>query len=523
MQSSLSATCVEETTCSGTYALMTVNASLTEQAPYLLANQVVRDDTLEIVVKMGAVAGRLVTAITLNASEPLCNYPGLYWTKGVDVSETPCSDAFVSSIPWALASSACGLTSMMNATTVALFGLANVVYSDVLPPLDGLELPPRELSSVVQFVIEQPRSLDGLTASVNTFNDPMLLGAVTQQRYDVVANEATLTVLISLAAPLKTAGVVVHAAPSDIDATPVGIVDNTRCADNVTTPCQQAYTLTLEPTLCSLNGTFELQFDVVCQQSVAGTEQCPTGGATTTLSISVTLTSEDLCQLARQRLRVSGSLASYATIDESTFALGAAKTAFFQAQTQHYLLSVVSDDGFALASSTIRSVLLQLNTSGTPLLALFNSSAEVTSAPAFAYSSFAKAASGQTAHQHYFRFTPAPEAFGAVARNTPVNTNVVANVDLTFVNGARKRAVFALGDNGSVRLQYHESVQIIGDEPIATTTKTTTTTKTIDVATKSGATATVTQLMIEQAANGGAALQTSLAALTTMLMLAMMI
>ena len=476
-----SGACVEIASCSARYALTTIDPALTEQAPQLMANQVVANNELAIVVTMGAVKGRVVTAIVLNASEPLCNYPGPNWFKGIVDGAATCGDAFVSTIPWVLAASRCGMRESMNATTVAFAGAASVQYSDVLPAIDELELAPRAVASVVQYVVEQPRSLDGLTASVNTYNNPTLLGAVTRQRYDLASGTAELTVLISLAAPLKTDGVTMSAAPSDIALAPstaANAIDNTRCADSATTPCQQAYTFVLTPELCSLNGTFAFEFNVVCQPSVAGTPQCPTGGAVTLLSIGVTLTSEDLCALARQRLRVSGALASFESFDEAAFAPGAARTAFFQSQTQHYVLTVLSEDGFALASSALSSIVLQqLSGNATSVISLFDKAAAPTSPAAFAFGASAQAASGLTTHQHHFYFTPAPEAFGVVARNKPVASNVVASVDLAFLNGKRKRLVYALkavaGD--AVNAKFQERVDVAADEAVVeSTTKTTT-------------------------------------------------
>ena len=462
--------------------MTTIDPALTEQAPQLMANQVVANNELAIVVTMGAVKGRVVTAIVLNASEPLCNYPGPNWFKGIvdGAAAAACGDAFVSTIPWVLAASRCGMRESMNATTVAFAGAASVQYSDVLPALDELELAPRAVASVVQYVVEQPRSLDGLTASVNTYNNPTLLGAVTRQRYDLASGTAELTVLISLAAPLKTDGVTMSAAPSDIALAPstaANAIDNTRCADSATTPCQQAYTFVLTPELCSLNGTFAFEFNVVCQPSVAGTPQCPTGGAVTLLSIGVTLTSEDLCALARQRLRVSGALASFESFDEAAFAPGAARTAFFQSQTQHYVLTVLSEDGFALASSALSSIVLQqLSGNATSVISLFDKAAAPTSPAAFAFGASAQAASGLTTHQHHFYFTPAPEAFGVVARNKPVASNVVASVDLAFLNGKRKRLVYALkavaGD--AVNAKFQERVDVAADEAVVESTTTTT-------------------------------------------------
>ena len=219
---------------------------------------------------------------------------------------------------------------------------------------------------------------------------------------------------------------------------------------------------------------------VDCQPSVAGTPQCPTGGALTLLSIGVTLTSEDLCALARQRLRVSGALASFESFDEAAFAPGAARTAFFQSQTQHYVLTVLSEDGFALASSALSSIVLQqLSGNATSVISLFDKAAAPTSPAAFAFGASAQAASGLTTHQHHFYFTPAPEAFGVVARNKPVASNVVASVDLAFLNGKRKRLVYALkavaGD--AVNAKFQERVDVAADEAVveSTTTKTTTT------------------------------------------------
>ena len=289
------------------FSLLTIDPNLTEYPPSLRADRTAGANTLAIQVLQGSSPSRVVTSIVLNASEPACNYPGPNWFHGVDTTGATCVDVYVSAIPWLTASGVCNMTRHANETFISYRGAGTIFYSDALPAIDGYALPPRELASVVQFEVEQPTTLDVISTAVDIFNDPSLLSAITKQKYDFATGNATLSVVLSLAAPLRTAslanmtndanGVVISGAgvPSDESACP-----NT---NSTTASCRQAYTFQLAPAQCSLNGTYEFTFAVECQPAVAGTAACPLPSGTTSLHIAVTLSSEDLCALAAQAHR----------------------------------------------------------------------------------------------------------------------------------------------------------------------------------------------------------------------------
>lgn len=448
--------------------MTTIDPNLTEFEPTIVADRVTGTDTLAILVNHGAVLGRLLFAIVLNANDARCNYPGANWFHGVDTTGSTCVDVYSSSIPWSIASTVCGLSQTSNDTTVTFTGSAVVQYNDALPLLDGTVVPPRNVSSVVQFSVEQPTMLLNVGSHVEVFNDPTLLSAVAHQHFNLLSGNASLVLLISTRAPLLTDSVSFAGVPSGISIAQIGSADNDDCPNSNTTTCQQAYTFTLKPTQCTLNGTFLFSFNIVCQPIVE-MSQCPTGGATTSLSVSVTLSSTNLCTLSRQRLQVGGSLESFESFNNVTFSFGAAKTTFFQGQAENFRVVLNSTNGFPFASSAITSIVID-NVLGTPIT-LYNKAA--TTDALFLFAQHNSSASGATTHYHHFVFTPASTPFGGnVSRTQSILSNIVANIEMTFANGARKRAVYQLQSNEVVNAQYSNQVSIASDPVTATVSPT---------------------------------------------------
>ena len=142
-----------------------------------------------------------------------------------------------------------------------------------------------------------------ISTSIQIFDEPRLLGAVTRQLFDFQSGTATLSVVLSMAAPLRTLAVSPLTAPTGISIAPLGIADNALCADNRTLTCQQTYNFELDPQeLCQLDGDYALQFSVGCHPSIVGTPFCPATMTQAPLSITVTLDSEDFCTIVQGKL-----------------------------------------------------------------------------------------------------------------------------------------------------------------------------------------------------------------------------
>ena len=142
-----------------------------------------------------------------------------------------------------------------------------------------------------------------ISTSIQIFDEPRLLGAVTRQLFDFQSGTATLSVVLSMAAPLRTLAVSSLTAPTGISIAPLGIADNALCADNRTLTCQQTYNFELDPQeLCQLDGDYALQFSVGCHPSIVGTPLCPATMTQAPLSITVTLDSEDFCTIVQGKL-----------------------------------------------------------------------------------------------------------------------------------------------------------------------------------------------------------------------------
>ena len=179
---SANGTCLPMAQCTSKYALETVDPNKTEFPTSLVPGRVAGTNSLEIVVQHPAVKGRVVQSIVLNASNADCNYPGRYWFKGIDATTlATCRDVYTSAVPWPLAATACGMTRSENTTHVTFRGKGTVNYEDELPALDGVAVPPRQVASVVQFELLQPKTIRDITTQVVILDDPRILSAITRQ------------------------------------------------------------------------------------------------------------------------------------------------------------------------------------------------------------------------------------------------------------------------------------------------------------------------------------------------------
>jgi len=431
--------CSPNPTCASQYFLTNVKQLETEAPTSLEPGRVVGTNALEIVVQHASVLDRLVTKIELSADEPLCNYPGPHWTKGLQTNWAAtesgadvCRDTYTSNIPWSID---CGLIRSENTTHVTFTGHGTVFYEDSLGELDGIALGARQVSSVVRFELSQPKVIRDISTSIQIFDEPRLLGAVTRQLFDFQSGTATLSVVLSMAAPLRTLAVSSLTAPTGISIAPLGIADNALCADNRTLTCQQTYSFELDPQeLCQLDGDYALQFSVGCHPSIVGTPLCPATMTQAPLSITVTLDSEDFCTIVQGLLSVDGSITSHGEFDASTFAFGPLKTAFFQDQTLQFQVTANSLNGFPFAESSL--LLVEAEDKAGVRQTLYDSEAggaapgwELTILPDPSNSN-----AGLVTHRHQFQYIAAPGVFGDVERSQPINSTIVVAVRVTFDN-----------------------------------------------------------------------------------------
>merc|ERR1712199_68643 len=393
--------CSPNPTCASQYFLTNVKQLETEAPTSLEPGRVVGTNALEIVVQHASVLDRLVTKIELSADEPLCNYPGPHWTKGLQTNWAAtesgadvCRDTYTSNIPWSID---CGLIRSENTTHVTFTGHGTVFYEDSLGELDGIALGARQVSSVVRFELSQPKVIRDISTSIQIFDEPRLLGAVTRQLFDFQSGTATLSVVLSMAAPLRTLAVSSLTAPTGISIAPLGIADNALCADNRTPLCPATMT------------------------------QAP-------LSITVTLDSEDFCTIVQGLLSVDGSITSHGEFDASTFAFGPLKTAFFQDQTLQFQVTANSLNGFPFAESSL--LLVEAEDKAGVRQTLYDSEAggaapgwELTILPDPSNSN-----AGLVTHRHQFQYIAAPGVFGDVERSQPINSTIVVAVRVTFDN-----------------------------------------------------------------------------------------
>ena len=431
--------CNADTTCAAQYYLNVVDQTKTEAPISLEPGRVIGTNSIEIVVQHAAVLDRMVTKIELNPANAACNYPGANWKKGVqsgwasDNGRAICRDTYVSSIPWA---TDCNMARNENATHVWFLGKGTVFYDDSLGQLDGMSLGARKVSSVVQFAIYQPKVIRDISTQVRILDEPRLLGAITRQLFDFSTGNATLTVALSLAAPLRTTGLTTSTAPTGIAMDQVGAVDNSLCGDGKDAVCQQKYTFSIDPqVLCQLDGTYSFSFNVACHPSIANTPDCPTGMTQTLLSVSVTLDSEDICEVVQGLLALNGTITPHGEFSATpTFQFGPLKTAFFQDQTLQFQVQAKSLNGFPFDSSKI--ILVQAQDKLGARKTLYDASATgAVEGWSFAFNSDpANNLKTATTHRHQFSYVAAPAVFGDVERNLPIDSDVVVAVQVSFVN-----------------------------------------------------------------------------------------
>jgi hypothetical protein len=376
-----------------------------------------------------------------NFSFTECNYPGPNWKKGTQpnwakhnkkTDANVCRDIYISNIPWA---NDCGMVRKENDTHVTFTGQGTVSYDDPLPPIDGQPVGNRQVSSVIKFALAQPKVIRDITTTVTILDEPRLLGAVTRQQFDLNTGLATLSIALSLAAPLRTAALLQNSWPPGLIVTPVGAADNALCRDVADVACQQRYTFTIDPKdLCKVDGNYTFTFSVACHPSIAGTAACPTSMTTAPLSISVQLQGEDICAVVQGVLQVGGTITPHGEFTPATFAFGPLKTAFFQDQTLHFQVTANSINAFPFASSRI--ILVEAQDKAGVRQKLYDTAAGGPQEGwTFSFASDpANAGNTKTSHKHQFNFIAAPGKFGDVERNKPIDSDVVVAVEVTFVN-----------------------------------------------------------------------------------------
>lgn len=451
--------CVADGACERAYfgGGMPVSLSQTEAPVSAVPGRVLGANSIELVVRHPAVVDRVMTSIVLDASRPACNYPGVNWRKGVMLADVPpasradgqaatvCHDVYISSIPW---SEECGLQRGENATYVVFSGNATAAYDDALGSLDGVPLGVRKVSSVIRFAIAQPKVVRDISTQVQVLDEPRLLGAVTRQTFDFKSGNATLTVALSLAAPLRTTSVSAAVPPAGIALAASGAVDDSLCANRSDAACQQRYTFTIDPQeRCDLDGNYDFDFAVACQPDVQGRPMCPVGETMKPLRIRVTLDSDDICEVVQGLFVAEGSITPHGVFDAANFTFGPLRRAFLQSDPLHFMVEVRSLNSFALESSEV--VLVEtLNATGARVTVF---DAERANATAAAWALTRSSAPSNdlrnaTSHRHHISFVADPSVFGDVARGVPVDSVVIVAVRVAFANpvgpkATRRRAV----------------------------------------------------------------------------------
>lgn len=257
-------------------------------------------------------------------SFPSCSYGN--WTKAI--LDTPlCAEEYLLDMPWIEAVN-CGFT--VDRSTAGFTVYRNnlfVKHRDEVSNFRGTPIY-RDTIHTLPIEIKFKTSIQVSTA-LNVFAPINLLAAITRQTFDPVAGTGTIEFTTSLQWPFELSNATLNGVPVLLDVSLAAAT--TSCSSTNGAGCQQRYTLTVTPqNSCTLSGTYELGFTILCRGSPT---QCPLDASTAIATITGLVTAENFCAALSLDIGLTGVLNVYADpilrIEKSNFLHG--QFAYFQA------------------------------------------------------------------------------------------------------------------------------------------------------------------------------------------------
>jgi len=176
---------------------------------------------------------------------------------------------------------------------------------------------------------------------------------------------------------------------------------------------------------CVFSGTYGVQFQGVCQPSVSQ-QNCAIVG-TDPISISLSVTSDNVCGSLQDEAHITPALATYGSYDATSHTFSTSKGTFFSDQSVYFKLTLTSD-GPAISSTTIEDVSATANNSAVVSLV----SNEIPAGVGNYHSALSSASSTQRIHELDFTFDNA--WFGSIPTDSSVMSTVAITVSIVFAD-----------------------------------------------------------------------------------------
>lgn len=362
-----------------------------------------------------------------------------YWTKSL--SQDQCTEQWDLDAAWTGVSAKCEVAAAVNNSAELSFAGSFQVQQD--ETLDATALRNKAITrpyiNILSYRVTFPKQITILSnPNITVFAPVRLVAAVTQQELQFQgigqdpAYHGLITVLLSFQYPFEfngnptvagdagtmtvVAGAALANANWQCDAPSVAQSSGRQCQNSITFEGHEA------AGLCQLDGTATISGAVQCNAAYAATD-CPIQASDADATVSVTILSENYCDIVEATADLTGTLASYLSSN-----LAVARNAYFQDMSTWWLASVSSNNANVASVSV--------------------TDAKADGASFAAHASYQSWASGNqvltgktlAANEAAFRITAANTAgFQGVAQDSSKVFVVTADLSVTYNEASRKR------------------------------------------------------------------------------------
>lgn len=388
-------------------------------------------DTVSSRVQSGNLKIRLVSplvnkrvstyAYLANADNfPSCSFGN--WTKAI-LDAPLCAEEYLLDMQWVEAVN-CGFT--VDRSTPGFTVYRNNLFLKHRDEVSNFRGTPiyRDTTHTLPIEIKFKTSIQ-VSTGLNIFAPINLLAAITRQTYDPITGTGLIEFTTSLQWPFELSSATLNGVPVSLDVSLAATTGS--CSSTNGAGCQQRYTLTVTPQeSCSLSGTYELGFAILCRGSP---NDCPLDASTAVANITGLVTSENFCAALSLDIGLTGVLDVYAEP-----ILRIRKSSFLHGQFAYFQATLSTDGTATIVSSEISEVRVDDGT--TSKFLRFGSS--LTSAGVSV--GLASMIAVSTPSQPAFQLMPNNEVF-TVPEDGISQFTVAAVVDVTYSGNVKKRVV----------------------------------------------------------------------------------
>ena len=222
----------------------------------------------------------------------------------------------------------------MAGSTGSYYTYSGAIYMDVvdvLPPMRGVPVS-RYTKAYLRVTIMLPNSFTVTTLNETVYGLPGLQAALSQQKFNLISHPTiSIQVVASLQYPYSMSTASLQGPPGIFGV--LTKVDSSRCLNTTGAACFQRFNFDIQASSgirCNLTGDYEVDFAVVCRNSLPGCNPAPS-------TFSFTLISPPFCTTVTIDVQITETLSSYATLDRSV-----AKTAFLDNIQAYFFVDVTS-------------------------------------------------------------------------------------------------------------------------------------------------------------------------------------